>query len=384
MVNRFILNEVSYFGPGARKELATVVANRGWKKALVVTDKGLMQFGVAKMVLDVMDAAGIPYEIYDEVKPNPTVTNVTNGVAACKKAGADFLVAIGGGSSMDTAKGIGIVCTNPEFADVVSLEGVADTKNKCLPIVALPTTAGTAAETTINYVIIDEKRQQKMVCVDPNDIPAVAIIDAELMYSLPKGLTAATGMDAMTHAIEGLITKAAWEMSDMFEIKAIEMIHKYLPIAVSDPKNPEGRNGMAVAQYIAGMAFSNVGLGVDHGMAHPMSALHDVPHGVACAILLPTVMRFNMPACVDKYVEIAKACGVYKPEMSNQEAAEAACTAIEDLSKLVGIPQHLSELGITETDIPALAEQAITDVCTPGNPREVTKEDIIALYHKIL
>ncbi len=384
MVNRFILNEVSYFGPGARKELATVVANRGWKKALVVTDKGLMQFGVAKMVLDVMDAAGIPYEIYDEVKPNPTVTNVTNGVAACKKAGADFIVAIGGGSSMDTAKGIGIVCTNPEFSDVISLEGVADTKNKCLPIVALPTTAGTAAETTINYVIIDEKRQQKMVCVDPNDIPAVAIIDAELMYSLPKGLTAATGMDAMTHAIEGLITKAAWEMSDMFEIKAIEMIHKYLPMAVNDPKNPEGRNGMAVAQYIAGMAFSNVGLGVDHGMAHPMSALHDVPHGVACAILLPTVMRYNMPACVDKYVEIAKACGVYKPEMTNQEAAEAACTAIEDLSKLVGIPQHLSELGITEADIPALAEQAITDVCTPGNPREVTKEDIIALYHKIL
>ena len=380
MVNRFILNEVSYFGPGARKELATVVANRGWKKALVVTDKGLMQFGVAKMVLDVMDAAGIPYEIYDEVKPNPTVTNVTNGVAACKKAGADFIVAIGGGSSMDTAKGIGIVCTNPEFSDVISLEGVADTKNKCLPIVALPTTAGTAAETTINYVIIDEKRQQKMVCVDPNDIPAVAIIDAELMYSLPKGLTAATGMDAM----EGLITKAAWEMSDMFEIKAIEMIHKYLPMAVNDPKNPEGRNGMAVAQYIAGMAFSNVGLGVDHGMAHPMSALHDVPHGVACAILLPTVMRYNMPACVDKYVEIAKACGVYKPEMTNQEAAEAACTAIEDLSKLVGIPQHLSELGITEADIPALAEQAITDVCTPGNPREVTKEDIIALYHKIL
>ena len=384
MVNRFILNEVSYFGPGARKELATVVANRGWKKALVVTDKGLMQFGVAKMVLDVMDAAGIPYEIYDEVKPNPTVTNVTNGVAACKKAGADFIVAIGGGSSMDTAKGIGIVCTNPEFSDVISLEGVADTKNKCLPIVALPTTAGTAAETTINYVIIDEKRQQKMVCVDPNDIPAVAIIDAELMYSLPKGLTAATGMDAMPHAIEGLITKAAWAMSDMFEIKAIEMIHKYLPMAVNDPKNPEGRNGMAVAQYIAGMAFSNVGLGVDHGMAHPMSALHDVPHGVACAILLPTVMRYNMPACVDKYVEIAKACGVYKPEMTNQEAAEAACTAIEDLSKLVGIPQHLSELGITEADIPALAEQAITDVCTPGNPREVTKEDIIALYHKIL
>ena len=384
MVNRFILNEVSYFGPGARKELPTVIASRGWKKALVVTDKGLMKFGVAKMVLDVLDEAHIAYEIFDDVKPNPTVTNVTMGIEACKKAEADFIIAIGGGSSMDTAKGIGIVVNNPEFADIVSLEGVAPTKNKCLPIVALPTTAGTAAETTINYVIIDEKRQQKMVCVDPNDIPAVAIVDAELMYSLPKGLTAATGMDAMTHAIEGLITKAAWEMSDMFELKAIEMIYKYLPIAVNDPKNPEGRNGMAVAQYIAGMAFSNVGLGVDHGMAHPMSALHDVPHGVACAILLPTVMRYNLEVSVPKYVEIAKAVGAYKDGMTDHEAAQAACNAIEELSKLVGIPQHLSELGITEADIPALAEQAITDVCTPGNPREVTKEDIIALYHKIL
>lgn len=384
MVNRFILNEVSYFGPGARKELPSVVAARGWHKALVVTDKGLMKFGVAKMVLDVLDEAGIAYDVFDDVKPNPTVTNVNHGIEACKKAEADFIIAIGGGSSMDTAKAIGIVVRNPEFADIVSLEGVAPTKQKCLPIVALPTTAGTAAETTINYVIIDEKRQQKMVCVDPNDIPAVAIVDAELMYSLPKGLTAATGMDAMTHAIEGLITKAAWEMSDMFEIKAIEMIHKYLPMAVNDPKNPEGRNGMAVAQYIAGMAFSNVGLGVDHGMAHPMSALHDVPHGVACAILLPTVMRFNMPVSVDKYVEIAKACGVYRPEMTREEAAEAACKAIEDLSRLVGIPQHLSELGITEADIPALADQAITDVCTPGNPRPVTREDIVELYHKIL
>ena len=384
MANRFILNEVSYFGPGARKELPGVVKARGFNKALIVTDKGLMKFGVAKMVLDVLDEASIAYEIYDEVKPNPTVTNVQQGVEACKKAGADFIIAIGGGSSMDTAKGIGIICTNPDFADVVSLEGVADTKHKCLPIIALPTTAGTAAETTINYVIIDETRQQKMVCVDPNDIPAVAIIDAELMYSLPKGLTAATGMDAMTHAIEGLITKAAWEMSDMFEIKAIEMIHKYLPIAVNDPKNPEGRNGMAVAQYIAGMAFSNVGLGVDHGMAHPMSALHDVPHGVACALLLPTVMRFNMPAAKAKYVDIAKACGVYTDGMTVDEAAEAACKAIEDLSKLVGIPQHLSELGITEADIPALADQAITDVCTPGNPREVTRDDIVALYHQIL
>lgn len=384
MINRFILNEVSYFGPGARKELPTVVKSRGFKKALVVTDKGLMKFGVAKMVLDVLDEANIPYEVYDDVKPNPTVTNVTNGVEACKKAEADFIVAIGGGSSMDTAKGIGIVCTNPEFADVVSLEGVADTKNKCLPIIALPTTAGTAAETTINYVIIDEKRQQKMVCVDPNDIPAVAIIDAELMYSLPKSLTAATGMDAMTHAIEGLITKGAWELSDMFEIKAIEMIHKYLPIAVNEPTNPVGRDGMAVAQYVAGMAFSNVGLGVDHGMAHPLSALHDIPHGVACAMLLPTVMKFNAPAALPKYVDIAKALGVYKDGMTQQEAADAACAEIDNLSRLVGIPTHLSELGITEKDIDALADQAIVDVCTPGNPREVTRDDIVALYKQIL
>ena len=384
MVNRFILNEVSYFGPGARKELPGVVARLGYKKALVVTDKGLMKFGVAKMVLDVMDEAGIAYEIFDDVKPNPTVSNVKAGIEACKKAEADFIVAIGGGSSMDTAKGIGIVVNNPEFSDIVSLEGVADTKKKSLPIIALPTTAGTAAETTINYVIIDESRQAKMVCVDPNDIPAVAIIDAELMYSLPKSLTAATGMDAMTHAIEGLITKAAWEMSDMFELKAIEMIYKYLPMAVNDPTNPEGRNGMAVAQYIAGMAFSNVGLGVDHGMAHPLSALFDVPHGVACAMLLPTVMRFNVPAALDKYTDIAKAVGVWRDGMTKEEAADAACKAIEDLSAQVGTNKHLTDLGIKESDIAALAEQAIQDVCTPGNPREVTKEDIVNLYHKIL
>ncbi|MCX4292626.1 MAG: lactaldehyde reductase [Prevotella sp.] len=384
MVNRFILNEVSYFGPGARKELPNVVNRFGYKKALVVTDKGLMKFGVAKMVLDELDTAGIAYDIFDDVKPNPTVTNVKEGIGACKTAEADFIIAIGGGSAMDTAKGIGIVCNNPEFSDIVSLEGVADTKKKSLPIIALPTTAGTAAETTINYVIVDEENQKKMVCVDPNDIPAVAIVDAELMYSLPKGLTASTGMDAMTHAIEGYITKAAWEMSDMFEIKAIEMIHKYLPIAVNEPENPEGRNGMAVAQYIAGMAFSNVGLGVDHGMAHPMSALHDVPHGVACAILLPAVMRFNAPAAKEKYVEIAKACGVYKDGMTVDQAVEAACEEIANLSRIVGIPAHLSELGIKEEDIPALAEQAINDVCTPGNPREVTKEDIIALYKSIL
>lgn len=384
MVNRFILNEVSYFGPGARKELPGVVARLGFKKALVVTDKGLMKFGVAKMVLDVMDEAGIAYEVFDDVKPNPTVSNVKAGIAACKAAAADFIVAIGGGSSMDTAKGIGIVINNPEFSDIISLEGVADTKKKSLPIIALPTTAGTAAETTINYVIIDETRQAKMVCVDPNDIPCVAIIDAELMYSLPKSLTAATGMDAMTHAIEGLITKAAWELSDMFEIKAIEMIYKYLPIAVDEPTNPVGRDGMAVAQYVAGMAFSNVGLGVDHGMAHPLSALFDVPHGVACAMLLPTVMRFNMPAAIDKYADIAKACGVYADGMSREEAAEAACRAIEDLSARVGTNKRLTDLGITEADIPALADQAIADVCTPGNPRPVTRDDIVALYRQIL
>ena len=384
MVNRFILNEVSYFGPGARKELPGVVARLGFTKALVVTDKGLMKFGVAKMVLDVLDEANIPYAVYDDVKPNPTVTNVKMGVDALKAAQADFIVAIGGGSAMDTAKGIGIVSNNPEFADVVSLEGVADTKKKTVPIIALPTTAGTAAETTINYVIIDETKQKKMVCVDPNDIPCVAIVDAELMYSLPKSLTAATGMDAMTHAIEGLITKGAWELSDMFEIKAINMIHRYLPVAVEDPTNPEGRNGMAVAQYVAGMAFSNVGLGVDHGMAHPMSALHDVPHGVACAILLPTVMRFNAPAALDKYVDIAKALEVYTPGMTKEEAADAACTEIENLSRRVGITAHLSDLGITEADIDALADQAIADVCTPGNPREVTRDDIVALYKSIL
>ena len=384
MANRFILNEVSYFGPGARKELPGVVARLGFNKALVVTDKGLMKFGVAKMVLDVLDEAGIPYAVFDEVKPNPTVTNVKQGIAAFKESGADFIVAIGGGSAMDTAKGVGIVCNNPEFEDIVSLEGVADTKKKTVPIIALPTTAGTAAETTINYVIIDEEKQKKMVCVDPIDIPCVAIVDAELMYSLPKSLTAATGMDAMTHAIEGLITKGAWELSDMFELKAIAMIHKYLPIAVEEPTNPEGRNGMAVAQYVAGMAFSNVGLGVDHGMAHPLSALHDVPHGVACAMLLPTVMRWNACAAADKYVDIAKALEVYREGMTREDAADAACAEIENLSRRVGIPAHLSELGITEADIPALADQAIADVCTPGNPRPVTREDIVALYRQIL
>ena len=384
MVNRFILNEVSYFGPGARKELPGVVARLGFKKALVVTDKGLVKFGVAKMVTDVLEEAGIAYEMYSEVKPNPTVTNVKMGVEAFAAAGADFIVAIGGGSAMDTAKGIGIVTNNPEFADVVSLEGCAPTKKKTVPIIALPTTAGTAAETTINYVIIDEEKQKKMVCVDPNDIPCCSIIDAELMYTLPKGTTAATGMDALTHAIEGYITKAAWELSDMFEIEAIRMINKHLRTAVYDPTNPVGRHGMAVAQYVAGMAFSNVGLGVVHGMAHPMGSLFDIPHGVANALLLPTVMEFNKPVCVDKYVEIAKAMDAYKEGMTKAEAAQAACDAVRALAIEVGIPQHLSEIGIKEEDIDALADQAIADVCTPGNPRQVTRAGIVELYRKVL
>ena len=384
MVNRFILNEVSYFGPGARKELPEVAHRLGLKKALVVTDKGLVKCGVAKMVTDVLDEAGIPYEIYSEVKPNPTVTNVKQGVDAFAASGADFIVAIGGGSSMDTAKGIGIVTNNPEFADVVSLEGCAPTKHKTVPIIALPTTAGTAAETTINYVIIDEEKHKKMVCVDPNDIPCCAIIDAELMYSLPKGTTAATGMDALTHAIEGYITKAAWELSDMFEIEAIRLINKYLRQAVYDPKNPAGRSGMALAQYVAGMAFSNVGLGVVHGMAHPMGSLFDIPHGVANALLLPTIMEYNKPVCIDKYVEIAKAMDAYKEGMTKAEAAQAACDAVRALAIEVGIPQHLSDLGITAKDIDALADQAIEDVCTPGNPRLVTRQDIVELYKKVL
>ncbi len=384
MVQRFILNEVSYFGAGSRKQLPEAINRLGGKKALVVSDKGLIKFGVTKMVTDELDLANIPYEIYSEIKPNPTVTNVKQGVEAFKRAGADLLIAIGGGSSMDTAKGIGIVITNPEFGDIVSLEGCAPTKHKSIPIIAMPTTAGTAAETTINYVIIDEEKQKKMVCVDPNDIPSVAIIDAELMYSLPKSLTAATGMDALTHAIEGLITKGAWEMSDMFEVEAIKMIHKYLELAVNEPKNPVGRDGMAVAQYIAGMAFSNVGLGLVHGMAHPMGALFDIPHGVANALLLPTIMKFNAEKCMDKYLTIAKAMEVYKDGMNKEEAAEAACDAVQSLAIRVGIPQHLSELGIKENDIPALAEQAINDVCTPGNPRDVTIEEIIELYKKVL
>ena len=384
MIHRFILNEVSYFGPGAREVLPQEIARLGFKKAFVATDKDLIKFGVADKVLKVLEGAGIPYEVFCDIKPNPTVANVKAGVAAFAASGADFILAIGGGSSMDTAKAVGIITNNPEFSDVVSLEGVADTKKKSVPIIALPTTAGTAAEVTINYVITDEVNEKKMVCVDPNDIPVMAIVDAELMYTLPKSLTAATGLDALTHAIEGLITKGAWEMSDMFELKAIEMIARHLETAVNEPQNAEARNGMAVAQYIAGMAFSNVGLGVVHGMAHPLGAIFDVPHGVANALLLPTVMEFNMPAALDKYVQIAKAMDVYSAGMSREEAAQAAVDAVKALSVRVGIPQHLTDLGIQASDLDRLATAAAADVCTPGNPREVNKEIILDLYKKVL
>ena len=384
MINRFILNVGSYFGPGAREVLPKEIARLGFKKAFVATDKDLIKFGVADKVLKVLADAGIPYEVFSDIKPNPTTANVKAGVAAFAASGADFIIALGGGSSMDTAKAVGIITNNPEFADVVSLEGVADTKKKSVPIIALPTTAGTAAEVTINYVITDEANEKKMVCVDPNDIPVMAIVDAELMYTLPKSLTAATGMDALTHAIEGLITKGAWEMSDMFELKAIEMIARYLETAVNEPQNAEARNGMAVAQYIAGMAFSNVGLGVVHGMAHPMGAIFDIPHGVANALLLPTIMEFNMPAAVDKYVQIAKAMDVYSAGMSKEEAAQAAVDAVRALAIRVGIPQHLTELGINEGDLDRLATAAAADVCTPGNPRDVNKEIILDLYKKVL
>ena len=384
MVNRFILNEVSYFGAGARKELPEVLNRMGVKKALVCTDKGLLKVGTAQKVTEVLDQCGFPYEIFSEVKPNPTVTNVKDGIKAFADAKADCIIAIGGGSAMDTAKGIGIVTNNPEFSDIVSLEGVAPTKKKSVPIIALPTTAGTGAEVTINYVIIDEERQAKMVCVDPNDIPAVAIVDAELMYSLPKSLTAATGMDALTHAIEGYITKGAWVMSDMYELQAIKMIAEFLPLAVEEPTNPKGREGMALAQYIAAQAFSNVGLGLVHGMAHPMGSLHDIPHGVANALLLPTIMEFNMPKCIEKFGVIAQTMGVDTKGMSAEEAAQAAVDAVKALSVRVGIPQTLTALGIKEEDIPALAAQAIADVCTPGNPRDVTEAEIVELYKKVL
>ena len=384
MPNSINLNTTSYHGTGAIAEIANEAKAHGFKKAFVCSDPDLIKFNVTSKVTDILTANGLDYELYSDIKPNPTIENVKHGVEAFKASGADYLIAIGGGSSMDTSKAIGIIIANPEFEDVRSLEGTAPTKNPCVPIIAVPTTAGTAAEVTINYVITDVERKRKFVCVDPHDMPIIAVVDPDMMSSMPKGLTASTGMDALTHAIEGLITKGAWEMSDMFEIKAIEMINRYLETAVKEPTNPEARNGMAVAQYIAGMAFSNVGLGVVHGMAHPLGAIFDIPHGVANALLLPTIMEFNMPCCIEKYGVIARTMGVDTTGMTAEEAAQAACDAVKALAIRVGIPQHLSDLGIKESDIPALAAQAIADVCTPGNPRDVTEEQIVELYKKVL
>ncbi len=383
MSHRVILNETSYFGPGSRAVLPGEIKRRGFKKAFFVTDKELLRFGVAQKVIAVLDEAGIAYAIYDDIKQNPTIANVTNGIAAFKQSGADFIVAVGGGSSIDTAKAIGIVVTNPEFADITSLEGVAPTKNRSIPIIALPTTAGTAAEVTINYVITDEAAVKKMVCVDPNDIPVLSIVDAELMYSMPKGLTAATGMDALTHAIECYITKAAWTLTDMFALQAISMISTHLAEAVNNPTSSEARDGMAVAQYIAGMGFSNVGLGIVHSMAHPLGAFYDTPHGIANAVLLPYVLEYNAPAAAPKYREIARAMGVSGVEtLAETAAVRAAIDAVKALSKIVGIPERLREIGVKEEDLPRLAVAAFGDVCTGGNPRTTSVAEILEIYRR--
>lgn len=382
MANRFILNETSYHGAGAIKEIATEVKARGFKKAFVCSDPDLVKFGVTKKVTDVLSENGMEYELYSNIKPNPTIENVQTGVEAFKKAGTDYLIAIGGGSSMDTAKAIGIVINNPEFADIRSLEGVADTKNKSVPILAVPTTAGTAAEVTINYVITDAEKNRKMVCVDPHDIPVVAFIDPEMMSSMPKGLTAATGMDALTHAIEGYITAGAWELSDMFHLKAIEIISRSLRGAVDN--TPEGRRGMALGQYVAGMGFSNVGLGIVHSMAHPLGALYDTPHGIANAIILPTVMEYNADATGEKYRDIAKAMGVKGTEdMTQEEYRKAAVDAVKQLSSDVGIPADLKDI-VKKEDIPFLAQSAYDDACRPGNPKETSVEDITKLYESLI
>lgn len=378
MANRFVLNETSYHGKGAIKEIATEVKGRGFKKCFVCSDPDLIKFNVTKKVTDVLDANSIDYEIYSKIKANPTVENVKTGVETFKASGADCIIAIGGGSSMDTAKAIGIIIKNPEFADVVSLEGVAPTKNKCVPIIAVPTTAGTAAEVTINYVITDTEKNRKMVCVDVHDIPVVAVVDPDMMSSMPKGLTAATGMDALTHAIEGYITAGAWELSDMFHLKAIEIISKNLRGAVEN--TPEGREGMALGQYIAGMGFSNVGLGIVHSMAHPLGAVYDTPHGVANAIILPTVMEYNAPATGEKYRNIAKAMGVTGVDnMSLEEARKAAVDAVKQLSQDVGIPENLKDI-VKPEDVDFLAQSAYDDACRPGNPRETSVEEIKELY----
>lgn len=382
MVNRFILNETSYHGAGAIASIADEAKARGFQKAFVCSDPDLVKFGVTKKVLDVLDDNGLAYELYSDIKPNPTIENVQTGVAAYKKAGTDYLIAIGGGSSMDTAKAIGIIINNPEHEDVKSLEGAVDTKNKSVPIFAVPTTAGTAAEVTINYVITDAEKNRKMVCVDPHDIPVVAFIDSEMMSSMPKGLTAATGMDALTHAIEGYITAGAWELSDMFHLKAIEIIARSLRGAVDN--TPEGREGMALGQYVAGMGFSNVGLGIVHSMAHPLGALYDTPHGVANAIILPTVMEYNAEATGEKYRDIAKAMGVEGTEnMSQEEYRKAAVDAVKQLSVDVGIPADLKEI-VKREDIPFLAQSAYDDACRPGNPKETSVEDITKLYESLL
>lgn len=382
MANRFVLNETSYHGAGAIAEIATEAIGRGFKKAFVCSDPDLIKFGVTKKVTDVLDNAGLAYEIYSNIKPNPTIENVQSGVAAFKAAEADYIIAIGGGSSMDTAKGVGIVIANPDFADIRSLEGVAPTKNKSVPIFAVPTTAGTAAEITINYVITDVEKNRKMVCVDPKDIPVVAFVDPEMMSSMPKGLTAATGMDALTHAIEGYITAAAWELSDMFHLKAIEIISRSLRGAVAN--TPEGRADMALGQYVAGMGFSNVGLGIVHSMAHPLGALYDTPHGVANAIILPTVMEYNAEATGEKYREIARAMGVAGvDDMTQEEYRKAAIDAVRQLSQDVGIPADLKDI-VKPEDIPFLAQSAYDDACRPGNPKETSIEDITKLYESLI
>ena len=382
MANRIVLNETSYHGAGAIREIPAEVKGRGLTKAFVCSDPDLVKFKVTDKVLDVLKEAGLDYELYSNIKPNPTIENVQTGVAAFKDSGADYIIAIGGGSSMDTAKAIGIIIANPAFEDVRSLEGVAPTEKPSVPIIAVPTTAGTAAEVTINYVITDVEKKRKFVCVDVHDIPVVAVIDSDMMSTMPKGLTAATGMDALTHAIEGYITKAAWEMTDMFHLKAIEIISRSLRAAVKG--EPEGREGMALGQYVAGMGFSNVGLGIVHSMAHALGAVYDTPHGVANAILLPTVMRYNADATGEKYRDIAKAMGVQGvDEMTLEDARAAACDAVAQLSKDVGIPENLKGI-VKEEDIDFLAQSAMDDACRPGNPKDPTKEDIIALYKELL
>ena len=382
MSNRIVLNETSYHGAGAIQEIASEAKARGFRKAFVCSDPDLIKFGVTGKVLKVLDDAGLAYEVYSDIKANPTIENVQTGVAAFQASGADYIVAIGGGSSMDTAKAVGIIIANPEFADVRSLEGTAPTKNPCVPIIAVPTTAGTAAEVTINYVITDVEKKRKFVCVDTHDIPVVAVIDPDMMSSMPKGLTAATGMDALTHAIEGYITKAAWEMTDMFHLKAIEIISKNLRGAVANTK--EGREGMALGQYVAGMGFSNVGLGIVHSMAHALGAVYDTPHGVANAILLPTVMEYNAPATGEKYREIARAMGVEGvDQMSQAEYRRAAVEDVKKLSQDVGIPADLKEIA-KEEDVQFLAESAYADACRPGNPRDTSVEEIAALYRSLM